>query len=237
MFFIKITCFFSCAAVAVTALRTVRQPLTVGYNSRNSRLLPLFAGKIDYEDFESIDGSRLNSSPPISWYPGHIAKAERELADYLKKVDVVIEVRDARIPLSTTHPMVPEWVGNRPLIVAIARIDQISKKALDAWREYYTLNPAHASRPDAKVYFIDGKLGAGVLTLKKQALKAGVSINERYGWSASFHLLSILQGKLSLLIFATIDSSNVSIHQYSQFFEYLIIPRTGEKREVFSLGP
>lgn len=45
-------------------------------------------------------------SADISWYPGHIAKAERELADYLKKVDVVIEVRDARIPISTTHPMV-----------------------------------------------------------------------------------------------------------------------------------
>lgn len=157
------------------ALRIVKHLPAVS----NLRLAPLQAGKIIYEDFESIDGSRLNSSPPISWYPGHIAKAERELADYLKKVDVVIEVRDARIPLSTTHPMVPEWVGNRPLIVAIARIDQISKKALDAWREYYTLNPAHASRPDAKVYFIDGKLGAGVLTLKKQALKAGVSINER----------------------------------------------------------
>lgn len=180
MFFLKISCFLSCAAFVVTALKIVKQPITTQYNSRITRLLPLQAGKIDYEDFESIDGSRLNSSPPISWYPGHIAKAERELADYLKKVDVVIEVRDARIPLSTTHPMVPEWVGNRPLIVAIARIDQISKKALDAWREYYTLNPAHASRPDAKVYFIDGKLGAGVLTLKKQALKAGVSINERY---------------------------------------------------------
>jgi len=52
----------------------------------------------------------------ISWYPGHIAKAERELADYIKKVDVVIEVRDARIPFSTTHPKVPEWVGSRPLV-------------------------------------------------------------------------------------------------------------------------
>lgn len=52
----------------------------------------------------------------ISWYPGHIAKAERELGEYLKKVDVVIEVRDARIPLATTHPMVPEWIGNRPLV-------------------------------------------------------------------------------------------------------------------------
>ena len=131
----------------------------------------------DLDDYKNTDES--NKSPPIQWYPGHIAKAERELSDYLKKVDVVIEVRDARIPLSTTHPMVPTWVGNRPLIVAIARIDQISHKALAAWREYYAMNPAHPSRPDVKVYFIDGKLGAGVLTLKKQALKAGISINER----------------------------------------------------------
>ncbi len=117
--------------------------------------------------------------PAISWYPGHIAKAERELADYLKKVDVVIEVRDARIPLATTHPMVPSWVGSKPLIVAIARLDQISSKALAEWREYYAVNPAHPQRPDAKVYFVDGKLGAGILTLKKQALKAGISINEK----------------------------------------------------------
>lgn len=141
--------------------------------------------------YKSISSSRLAvkdsnndepksiSQPAISWYPGHIAKAERELSEYLKKVDVVVEVRDARIPLATTHPLVPEWVGSRPLIVAIARIDLISKKALSDWREYYTLNPAHPNRPDAKVYFVDGKLGAGVLTLKKQALKASTAINER----------------------------------------------------------
>lgn len=103
---------------------------------------------------EEIDDNNVGSSvksPVISWYPGHIAKAERELSDYLKKVDVVIEVRDARIPLSTTHPMVPEWVGNKPLIIAIARLDQISKQALIDWREYYTKNPPHPERPDAKV--------------------------------------------------------------------------------------
>eukprot|EP01036_Dinobryon_divergens_P022496 gene22497-30757_t len=111
--------------------------------------------------------------PAISWYPGHIAKAERELAEYLKKVDVVIEVRDARIPLSTTHPSVPSWVGSRPLIVAIARLDQISSTALKDWREYYAMNAAHPTRPDAKVYFVDGKL------VKKQAMKAGVAVNER----------------------------------------------------------
>lgn len=137
-----------------------------------------YSDAADVNARNSLDEFKVGSKA-ISWYPGHIAKAERELADYLKKVDVVIEVRDARIPLSTTHPKVPAWVGNKPLIIAIARIDQISDKALKEWREYYTMNPAHKERPDAKVYFVDGKHGSGVLTLKKQALKASVSINEK----------------------------------------------------------
>ena len=40
----------------------------------------------------------------INWYPGHIARAERELRAYLKRVDVVIEARDARIGATTAHP-------------------------------------------------------------------------------------------------------------------------------------
>eukprot|EP01036_Dinobryon_divergens_P035947 gene35947-46681_t len=120
-----------------------------------------------------------SSAAAITWYPGHIAKAEKELAEYLKKVDVVIEVRDARIPMATTHPLVPEWVGNRPLIVAIARVDLISSKALTDWREYYAMHPAHPERPDAKVYFVDGKLGAGILTMKKQAMKSSNAVNEK----------------------------------------------------------
>ena len=149
------------------------------YNQYHDSIFSLNNNKFDGEYADIGDASKLNGSPPISWYPGHIAKAERELSDYLKKVDVVIEVRDARIPLSTTHPSVPTWVGNRPLLIAIARIDQISKKALTDWREYYAINPPHPSRPDAKIYFVDGKLGSGILSLKKQALKAGIDINDR----------------------------------------------------------
>jgi ribosome biogenesis GTPase A len=42
----------------------------------------------------------------IQWYPGHIAKAEKQLKEQLKQVDVVLEVRDARIPLASHHPQV-----------------------------------------------------------------------------------------------------------------------------------
>ena len=46
--------------------------------------------------------------PVISWYPGHIAKAERLLKERLKAVDVILELRDARIAFSTEHPDVSE---------------------------------------------------------------------------------------------------------------------------------
>lgn len=42
----------------------------------------------------------------VQWYPGHIARAERQLKEQLKMVDLVLEVRDARIPQSTCHPQV-----------------------------------------------------------------------------------------------------------------------------------
>ena len=141
----------------------------------SSKKLYNVEGYADLNNLNDEDFDTKGVVPVISWYPGHIAKAERELSDYLKKVDVVIEVRDARIPLSTQHPKVPSWVGNRPLIIAVARLDQISNQALKDWKEYYAMN----TKENQKVYFIDGKKGSGVLTLRKQILKAGVQHNER----------------------------------------------------------
>jgi ribosome biogenesis GTPase A len=128
---------------------------------------------------EKLDEFSSKGSNPISWYPGHIAKAERELAEYLKKVDVVIEVRDARIPLSTTHPTVPQWVGGKPLIVAVSRLDQVSPHALKEWKNYYDKYPVHINNPNTHVFFIDGKAGTGVIPLKECALDLAKIVNER----------------------------------------------------------
>lgn len=169
-----------------SAVVLARREVCRSFSRIHKRVPPLRSGSRIPDDVDEPrpvkEGVQLdpNSAQPITWYPGHIAKAEKALAEYLKKVDVVIEVRDARIPISTTHPLVPEWVGRKPLIVVIARIDQISRKALDGWKKYYTVTPPHESRPDAKVFFIDGKLGAGIIPLKIEALKAGVALNERF---------------------------------------------------------
>ena len=53
------------------------------------------------------------STAVIQWYPGHIAKAEQQLKRHLDKVDLVIEVRDARIPLATGHPHLDRWLKGK----------------------------------------------------------------------------------------------------------------------------
>lgn len=124
------------------------------------------------------EGIKVPNVNPISWYPGHIAKAEKELSEYLYKVDVVVELRDARIPLTTAHPRVPEWVGSKPILVGVGRIDQISSKALADWREYFTMNPVYPN-VHSKVIFLNGKSGIGTGLLKKEILKIGMAINAR----------------------------------------------------------
>eukprot|EP00966_Prymnesium_polylepis_P018541 426811-Prymnesium_polylepis.1 len=71
--------------------------------------------------------------PVIEWYPGHIAKAERLMSEVLGMVDVVVELRDARAPVATTHPMLPTWIGSRGRVLVINRVDSVSQSAIAQW--------------------------------------------------------------------------------------------------------
>ena len=62
----------------------------------------------------------------MQWYPGHIARAEKLLREQLKAVDAVVEVRDIRIPLATTHPDIPEWIGSKLRVLVLNRADMVS---------------------------------------------------------------------------------------------------------------
>ncbi|KAL3769362.1 hypothetical protein ACHAWO_001559 [Cyclotella atomus] len=75
--------------------------------------------------------------PKVNWYPGHIAKAERQLSETLKSVDVVIEVRDARAPKATSHPKVGEWSAGRPRVVVLTRMDAVTPRSRESWLDSY----------------------------------------------------------------------------------------------------
>jgi ribosome biogenesis GTPase A len=108
----------------------------------------------------------------IQWYPGHIAKAERTLTEQLKRVDVILEVRDARIPMATHHPSVPQWVGSKTKVLVINRMDMIPSYIRKQWEEWFQQRGETA-------YFTNSQLGNGVEAVAKATQLAGVQINEK----------------------------------------------------------
>ena len=108
----------------------------------------------------------------IQWYPGHIAKAERALKEQLKRVDVVLEVRDARIPLATYHPQMPGWVGGKARVLVINRMDMIAPRAREAWETWFDTQGETA-------YFTNAEHGQGVDAVADAVQNAGVQLNKR----------------------------------------------------------
>ena len=72
----------------------------------------------------------------IHWYPGHIAKAERQLKEKLNLVDVIIEVRDARLPLSSSYNNIEKLLGDKPRLLLLNKADLVDKTELVNWCEY-----------------------------------------------------------------------------------------------------
>lgn len=69
----------------------------------------------------------------IHWYPGHIAKAERNLKEKINLVDVVIEVLDARIPLSSCYGNIKSLLGEKPRLILLNKADLVPEQELKSW--------------------------------------------------------------------------------------------------------
>ena len=73
----------------------------------------------------------------IDWYPGHMAKAKRLIAEVMPKIDVVIEVLDARLPISSANPMLEKLRGNKPCIKVLNKSDLADPAVTDAWVKHF----------------------------------------------------------------------------------------------------
>jgi ribosome biogenesis GTPase A len=110
--------------------------------------------------------------PLIQWYPGHIAKAEKELKEQIKRVDVILEVLDARIPLTSSHPLIQQWIGIKPRILILNRIDMIPESMRQEWLIWF-------KNQGEKLYLANAKQGKGIKAIKKAAQNAGIAMNQR----------------------------------------------------------
>ena len=77
----------------------------------------------------------MSGTNPINWYPGHMEKAKRQMMERLKAVDMVIEVRDARIPDASTNPMLLNMVNNKPRVIILSKCDMADPAMTDKWIE------------------------------------------------------------------------------------------------------
>ncbi len=61
----------------------------------------------------------------LQWFPGHMAKARREMSERVKWVDIIIELVDARAPYSSKNPMIDEIANNKPRLVVLTKSDMV----------------------------------------------------------------------------------------------------------------
>ena len=90
-----------------------------------------------------------DDTPTIQWFPGHMKKAQRLVEENLKLVDVVIELLDARIPLSSANPMLAEMIKDKPRVVALNKADLADTAKTKAWLAYFEAQGVPAAAVDA----------------------------------------------------------------------------------------
>ena len=79
----------------------------------------------------------MENSMNIQWYPGHMTKTRRQIEAYLKHVDAVFEIVDARIPVSSRNPDIDTICGNKPRMIVLNRMDLADSAATQRWQTYF----------------------------------------------------------------------------------------------------
>ena len=78
-----------------------------------------------------------NKNTSINWYPGHMAKTKRQIMEDVRLVDIVIELLDARIPISSQNPDIAEITKNKKKIIVLNKCDLADERQNKKWVEYF----------------------------------------------------------------------------------------------------
>ena len=103
-------------------------------------------------------GNNMN----INWYPGHMAKTKRQIQEDLKLIDVVVELLDSRIPISSRNPDINTLVQGKKKIIVLNKSDLADEKETIKWVEYFKAQKIPAVITDANS-------GKGIKEVIKQA--------------------------------------------------------------------
>ena len=99
-----------------------------------------FGDTLSKQGSENMSKKELNensSKTNINWYPGHMAKTRRQIAEDLKLVDIVIELLDARIPISSQNPDIAQITKNKKKLIVLNKADLANEGQNKKWVEYF----------------------------------------------------------------------------------------------------
>jgi len=110
---------------------------------------------------DSNKSEKSFSSSSINWFPGHMAKTRKQITEDLKLVDVVIEILDARIPISSQNPEIKQITQNKKKVVVLNKCDLSDENDNKKWMEYFI-------KQGNKAVLVDANTGKGVNEVIRQ---------------------------------------------------------------------
>ena len=113
----------------------------------------------------------------FQWYPGHMTKAKRMMQENIKLIDLVIELVDARVPMSSRNPDIDELGKNKARLILLNKADLADERQNEAWKEYFQSKGFHVVK-------VDSRNGAGMKTIQnviQEACKEKIERDRRRG--------------------------------------------------------
>nr|WP_317360618.1 ribosome biogenesis GTPase YlqF [uncultured Blautia sp.] len=111
------------------------------------------------------------------WYPGHMTKAKRMMQENIKLIDLVIEVTDARIPLSSRNPDIDELGKNKARLILLNKADLADDSRTEQWMEYFRSKGYYAVKINAR----SGSGMKGILPVIMESCKEKIERDRRRG--------------------------------------------------------
>lgn len=117
------------------------------------------------------------SEQVIQWFPGHMAKTRRKINESLSLVDAVVEIVDARIPVSSRNPELADIVARKPLLILLNKCDLADPAATEKWAAWFSEQGVRALAVDCR----SGRGVGAVVPAIKELLKEKIAQNNAKG--------------------------------------------------------
>lgn len=114
-----------------------------------------------------------NSKININWYPGHMAKTKKEIIEDLKIIDIIVEILDSRIPISSMNPDVDKYALNKKRIIVLNKADLSDENITKEWVNYF-------GRKKIKAIPMQSNIAKGANNVIAEIQKEAMEIQEKY---------------------------------------------------------